>query len=67
MPEKLVDQPSARPTRKNERGGLSASVAVLVIAALHQGMGWDISPDVAAAITAVVAFGVSYIVRDREQ
>ena len=67
MPDKLVDQPSSKPTRKVLFGTVAGVVGyALMVAAAHV-WGSDIPDEIAQAIPVLAALATSYIVRDREQ
>ena len=67
MPEKLVDQPSSKPTRKVLFGTVAGVVGyALMVLAAHV-WGPEIPDEIAQAIPVLAALATSYIVRDREQ
>ncbi len=58
-----MDQSTNQPTAKVAAAGIGGSVSILIIYALGQ-LGLDVPPEVASAITALVAFACGYIKRE---
>jgi putative flippase GtrA len=67
MPEKLVDQPSAKPTRKVLFGTIAGVVGYALMVAAAQVWGPELPDEIAQAIPVLAALATSYVVRDREQ
>lgn len=61
----FINQPTLKPTTKVTAGGLGGAVAVLTVAILGQ-FGVDLGAEVAAALTTLLSFGASYLVKDKE-
>lgn len=61
----FINQPTLKPTTKVTAGGLGGAVAVLIVAVLGA-FGIDMGGEVAAALTTVLSFGASYLVKDKE-
>lgn len=60
----LVEQPTASPTRKVAAGGIGGAVAIVLIYAFQQLTGVLLPAEVAGAVTLIVSFGTSYIVKE---
>lgn len=52
------------PTRKVAVGGLAGALTTIVISIAKDGFGYIMSPDLAAAVTTLISFAVSYAVPD---
>ena len=57
----LKEQPTAQPTRKVAAAGLAGAVVAVVLGVT----GLEFEPEVVAALTTLVAFAVSWFVKDR--
>lgn len=60
----LMNQSTATPTRKVAAGGIGGAVAIVLIYAFQTFTGAQLPAEVASAVTLIVSFGTSYIVRD---
>lgn len=61
----IVDQPTARPTRKMTAVGLAGAVTTLVVILLKNVWGIDYGPEFASSLTMVLTFVAGYFVRER--
>ncbi len=52
------------PTRKVGAGALSGALVTILISISKDAFGYAFSPDLAAAMTVLVTFAVSYFVKD---
>jgi hypothetical protein len=59
---KTKDQPDATPTRKVLVGAIASLLTALTMGAAHRTLGWDTTPEVAAAVGTLAYFAASYIV-----
>ncbi len=57
-------QPTARPTAKVAATGIAGSVAIVLIWVAGQ-FGIDMPAEVAAALTAIIAFGAGYMKKSK--
>lgn len=62
----LVDQPSAKPTRKVAAGGIAGAVTMIAVWAAKLFGNVDVPAEIAVAISTLVSFATSYLVRERE-
>lgn len=62
MSQATVNAPSAKPIRKVAAGGAAGAVTTIVVWALSSFVHIDVPSEVAAALTLLVMFGVSYFV-----
>jgi len=58
---------SPKPIGKVSGGALGSAVATLLIWALQTYLGVSFPPEVAAAFTGVVSFGISYVIPIKEE
>ena len=59
---KLVNQKTNQPTRKVTAGAVAGALVTAVV----KGFDIDLDPEVVAALTTLVSFGISYFVKERE-
>jgi putative flippase GtrA len=50
------------PTRKVAAGGIAGAITTVIISICKDAIGYEMSPDLAAAVTTLVSFAVSYFV-----
>ena len=67
MPDRLIAQPTAAPTRKVLYGAVAGVVGYALTYAATHVWGTSIPDQIAQAIPVLAALATSYIVRDREQ
>lgn len=60
-----MDQPDATPTRKVATAGISGAVVAILIWVLQATTDVEVPAEVAAAVTTIVAFVLSYLVPER--
>lgn len=60
-----VDQPTATPTRKVATAGISGAIVAIIFWLVGLVSDVEIPPEVAAAVTTIVAFALSYLVPER--
>jgi len=66
MPDKkLVNQPSAMPTRKVTAAGAGVSIATIAVWAANEFAGVHIPPFVAVAVSGLFSTLLAYFVRER--
>lgn len=61
---KKVNQPTAAPTRKVAAGGVGGALSIVVIYAFQGLTGVQLPAEVSSAVTLLVTFATSYIVRE---
>ena len=49
--------------KKVAAGGFAGALSILPVWALHGGLGMDVPPEVASALTTVISVGVAYLKR----
>lgn len=64
MGDKYVDQPTAMPTQKVAAAGISGAATIMLVYVLGL-FGLEIPPEVAAALTALLAFAGGYLVKNK--
>lgn len=64
MPDPLVSQPTLTPTRKVGAGAIGGSLMTVMIGAA-QYAGYEVPPELAAALATFLTFGVAYMTKDR--
>lgn len=50
------------PTRKTGAGAIAGALTTVVIAISRDAIGYEMSPDLAAALTCIITFVVSYLI-----
>lgn len=58
------DQPTSAPTQKVAAAGIGGSITILLVYLIQAIFNVDIPPEVASALTAVIAFLSGYFVRE---
>mgnify|MGYP000971898222 CR=1 FL=1 len=53
------------PTRKTGAGGIAGALTTIVIVVSRDAIGYEMSPDLAAALTCIISFAVSYLISNR--
>lgn len=59
-----MDQPTSQPTQKVAAAGIGGSLSIVLVYIIGV-LGLELPPEVASAITAIIAFAAGYIVRER--
>ncbi len=63
--DKLVDQPTAAPTNKVAAAGVAGALTIVLV--YFAGLaGLEVPPEVASAVTALLAFSAGYLVKNKE-
>ncbi len=62
--DEYINQPSAAPTTKVSAAGISGALTVVLVYVLGFG-GVEVPPEVASALTAIVAFAASYLIKSK--
>lgn len=60
----LQDQPTASPTRKVASAGIGGAVSIVLVYLVQSIFNIEIPSEVASAITAIIAFGAGYLVKE---
>lgn len=63
---KLINQPSAEPTRKIQAVGIAGSITTILVFALGQ-FGVELPVEVAVALTSVIIFAAGYQTKSRSK
>lgn len=64
MTKRLVNQPTAAPTRKVGAGAIGGAIAVVLIYAFQELTRVTLPAEVAGAVTLIVSFMTSYLVKE---
>lgn len=59
-----ANQPTASPTRKVAAGGIGGAISIVIIYLIQALFGVELPGEVASAVTLLISFGSSYIVRE---
>jgi putative flippase GtrA len=59
-------EPTLKPTRKVVYGGLAGAVTTIIFTILNEAFGYEPSANLAASITTLITFAVSYFVPNPE-
>lgn len=61
----LVNQPTAKPSRKVSLSGVGGAFAIVIVWAVHAFTEVEVEPEVAAAFGVLASIAVAYFVRER--
>lgn len=61
----LIEQPTPNPTRKVAAGGIGGALAIVLIYAFQITTNVELPAEVAGAVTLLVSFATSYIVKEQ--
>ncbi len=59
-----IEQPTPAPTRKVAAGGIAGAVSIVLLYIVQQVFNITVPAEVASAITLILSFGFSYLVKE---